>query len=880
MSPTPKQQLADMIVRLAAVLVPSRERDEWRREWRAELASLQGMPIPHRRPVRRALGAFADSFWLRQRSIADFVWIDDLRIGARQLTQHTGFALMTIGILSLGLAATVTMFSVTDQILLRPLPYPEADRIVTVWETRTPSDDPLEVSPGNLLEWRERVKESFDHLAGVAPWSLDIASNPRPEVWFAAKVTEGFFETFGVQPLLGRLFEADEYQKGRDQVLVIGENFWRRRFGADPSVIGRTFTSTDSGTFTIVGVVPASFEPRVLPTGTGYREVWQPKAIEPFERNLRSGGFWMAVGRLKPGVGLDAAHAELRAVSQQLAQEFPRTNEKTGVRLLPLRSYLVGDVRLAVQLLAAAVGLVLLIACVNVANLLLARGSAREREIAVRVALGARRGRIIQQLLLESLLIAFAGGLMGCALATWALASIVQLGPPSVPWIDTLHLDWRAVGFAALMSALVAILAGLLPAVRVARAGLAAAGRNTTTAGASQHRLRAGLVVMEVALALVLVTSASLLTRSFVGLMGVDPGFQRERVLVTQVFAWDYNPTPAHLTSFFDTTIARLRALPGVQEVGAVTAMPFIESNINIQGTFAVVGRAQTTEQEAPRTHFNVVTPGYFHAMRVPLKAGRYLDERDGATSARVAVISEAMARHFWTPDDDPIGDRVQFRLSGRPVEVEVVGVVGALRHERLDGDVRDELFIPFAQQPFGSMTFVVRSATDASALQEPVRTTIWSANPAQTIYRSATLDELVTKTVSPRRFALAVVLGFAGVALLLAILGVYGVLSAIMTTRLREVGLRVALGATHADIVRLVVGRGLLLCAVGLVIGLAAALGAAQLLRGVLFGVTPLDPAALTASAAIMMTAGLAACYLPARRAAGADPIAMLRIE
>ena len=866
------------MIRVAAIVVPAGQRDEWQREWHSEFAALERLPVKYRRPVRRALGAFADAFWLRQRSVADFDWIDDMRIGARQLTQHGGFAFTAIAILSLGLAATVTMFSVTDQILLRPLPYPNPDRIMTVWETRAPADEPLDVSPGNLLDWRDRAK-SFESLVGVDPWSLDVAGDPRPEVWFSAKVTRGFFETFGVTPLLGRFFSPDEFLKGKDQVLVIGETFWRRRFGSDPSIVG-TSVRTDNGPLTIIGVAPASFEPRLLPTGAGYRDVWQPKAIEPYEPQIRGGGYWAAVGRLKPGVTMEAAQAEMTTISQQLAREYPRSNEKTGARLVPLRESLVGNVRLAVQLLAGAVALVLLIACVNVANLLLARGSAREREIAVRVALGAGRGRILQQLLLESLVIAIAGGVIGCAVATWALAAIVRLGPPSVPWIETLHLDWRALAFAAVMSGAVAVLAGLLPAYRIARAGLATAGRSTATGDQAQHRLRAGLVVMEVALALVLVAGAGLLVRSFVGLLSVDPGFQRDRVLVTQVFAWDYNPTPAQLTSFFETTMTRLRALPAVQDVGIVTAMPFIESNINIQGVFSVVGRPEASQQEAPRTHFSVASPGYFQAMRIPLKAGRHLDDRDGANGARVAVISESMARHYWASGDDPLGDRISFRFSGRPVEVEVVGIVGAVRHETLNGNARDEMFIPFAQQPYGSMTFVVRAAGDASALLEPARAAIWEINPSQTIYRAATLDELVQNTVSPRRFALAVVVGFAGIALLLAVAGVYGVLSAIITTRLREVGLRVALGASRWDIVRLVVSRGMVMTSIGLAVGIAGALGAGRLLQGFLFGVTPTDPMTVGGAAGLMMMAALLACYLPARKAARADPIAVLRLE
>ncbi len=878
MSPDRHHALARLIIRAAAVLVPGGLRDDWTHEWNAELAALGDTAVRYRRPVRRALGAFADAFWLRQQSIADFDWIDDVRHGLRQLAQHAGFAATAIGILALGLAATVTMFSVTDQILLRPLPYSDSDRIVTLWETRAPDQEPLEVAPGNLLDWRQRA-QSFEHLSGVDPWSLDIAGNPRPEVWFSAKVTEGFFESFGVKPLLGRFFNAEEFQKGRDQVLVLGEAFWRQRFGADPSVIGRTVRAEDQ-TLTIIGVVPSEFEPRLLPTGTGYRNVWQPKAIEQWEPNIRGSGYWSVVGRLKPGVPIETAQAEMQRISQQLATEYPRSNARTGATVLPLRDHLVGNVSLAVTLLAAAVGVVLLIACVNVANLLLARGSAREREIAVRIALGARRGRVIQQLLLESLVIAMLGALAGSLAAFWTLKAISWLGPPTVPWIETLQLDWRALVFAGVMAVTVAILSGLLPAIRVARTGLANAGRGTTTADRSQHRLRAGLVVAEVALALILVTGAGLLIRSFVGLMGVDPGFQRERVLVTQVFAWDYNPTPAQLRTFFDNAIARLASLPAVQHVGAVSAMPFIESNINIQNVITIVGRQEPTEGEAPRAYLSVATPGFFDAMRIPLKAGRALDSRDGSENKRVAVITEALAHRYWASLEDPIGDKLRFRFSGAPTEVEIVGVVGALRHDSLDRDARDELFMPLAQMPFGSMTFVVQSAGDATSLIEPARAAIWAVNPAQTIYRTATLDELVQKTVSPRRFALAVVIGFAVVALLLAIAGVYGVLSAIMTSRLREVGLRMALGASRWDIVRLVLTRGLLMAGGGLLVGLIGSIGSAQLLRRFLFQIAPADPLALIGSAVLMTLAALAACYFPARRVVASDPVTVLRTE
>jgi putative ABC transport system permease protein len=877
MSGNRRSVVAAVLIRAAAPLVPASLRDDWRREWDAELASLEDVRPKFRRPVRRAFGAFADAFWLRQRSVADFDWIDDLRHGMRQLLAHRGFALTAIGILAVGLASTVTMFSVTDQILLRPLPYPDGDRIVTAWETRAPSNDPLDVAPANFLDWRARLT-SFDVFAGVEPWAVDYVGGQRPETFRALRVTPGFFETFGVAPMLGRAFTPDEYQKGRDKVIILHEPMWRQRFGGDPAIVGQSL-KFDDGLYTVVGIMPASFEPRLLAT-IRQRNLWLPKVIEEFEPRIRGTGYWAVVGRVRPDVTLAAAEAELAAVARQLAAEYPRTNAKTGARLLALRDHLVGNVRLAVTLLAGAVALVLVIACVNVANLLLARGSAREREIAIRVALGARRIRILQQLLNESLLIAACGGVLGLLLASWSLSALANAGPASVPWIDTLHLDWRALVFAAGMSVGVALISGIVPAWRVARAGLHNAGRQTATADSAQHRLRSGLVVAEVALALVLVTGAGLMMRSFVSLMRVDPGFERDNVMVAQVFASDFFPNPDALRQFFSTTIDRLEALPAVQAAGAVSAMPFIESNINIQNTIVISGRRAPETGETPRAYLTIATPGYFDAMHIPLKAGRLLEARDGPDSKPVAVITDSLALRHWNTLDAPIGQTLTFQFAGRDAKVEVVGVVASLRHDRLDRPAREELFMPHAQMPFGSMTFVVRTAGDASALLSPVQATIWDVNPAQSIYRAATLDELVENTVSPRRFALAVIIAFAGVALLLAIGGVYGVLSAITTARLREVGVRVALGASGCDIVRWVLGRGLTMAGVGLAVGLAGSLGAAQLLRSFLFQIAPIDPAAFAAASATMIVAAIAACYVPARRAAQADPITVLRTD
>jgi putative ABC transport system permease protein len=653
---------------------------------------------------------------------------------------------------------------------------------------------------------------------------------------------------------------------------------WRQRFGGDLSIVGRPL-KFDDGLYTVVGIMPADFEPRLLAT-VRQRNLWLPKAIEEYEPRIRGTGYWAVVGRLKPDVSFDTANAEIGAISRQLAVENPRTNGKTGARLLALREHLVGNVRLAVIFLAGAVGLVLVIACVNVANLLLARGSAREREIAIRVALGAPRGRIVQQLLNESLLLAVLGGVLGTALGAWSVAALASVGPPSVPWIDTLHLDWRALWFAAGISIAVALVSGTLPAWRVARAGLHNAGRQTATVDRAQDRLRSGLVVAEVALALVLITGAGLLMRSFISLLHVDPGFQRDRVMVAQVFFSDFYPKPEERQRFFATAIDRIKALPAVQHAGGVSAMPFIESNINIQNTIAISGRPEQTAGEAPRAHLSVATPGYFQALRIPLKAGRLLEDSDGPDSKRVIVITESLARRHWSTLEEPLGRTLKFQFTGRPIEAEIVGVVASLRHDSLDRASRDELFMPHAQVPFGSMTFVVQAAGDASSLLAPVQAAIWDINPAQPIYRVATLDELVNQTISPRRFALVIIVAFAAVALLLAIGGVYGVLSAITTARLREVGVRVALGASGWDIVRWVLGRGLTIAGIGLAVGIGASLGAAQLLRGFLFEVAPVDPASFATGGTMMMLAAIAACCLPARRAAKADPVTVLRTD
>lgn len=863
------------IVRAARWLVPRHLRADWLAEWDGELAAWaaegrRGLP-------RRAGGAFSDALWLRQRHVADVAWFDDLRHGCRHLRQHSGFAVTAIGILAVGMAASVTAFGVVTQVLLRPLPYPEPDRLVTVWERRASLEGRQDVAPGNFLDWKARAT-SFQFLAGAEPYSRDFTGGERPEVWPAANVTEGFFESFGVQPQIGRLFRPQEYTRGQHRVAILSAGLWRSRFAGDASVVGRRIT-LDGEPFDVVGVMPGDFLPLVLEDVPGEIAVWSPKYIEDHEPRIRASGYWQVVGRLAPGVSLDQARAEMDAVGSQLEREWPSSNRGARVDVITMREHLVGDVRAPIALFAGAVGLVLLIACVNVTNLLLARGVIRRQELSVRAALGAARGRLVAQLLVESLLLALLSGAAALALAMGATRALALLGPREVPWLDTLHVDGWALLFALALAVVVAVVSGLLPAARLAGRSLAPASSRTATAARGQQRLRSTLVAAEVALALVLVAAAAVLLRSFVGLVNVDTGFTRQGVAVWQVFAWDRNPGPERLRAFFDQTLTNLGALPGVEVAGAVSAMPFIETNIDVRGVLRLIGDPAPPEGEEARTSLTVATPGYFEAMRIPVLRGRGLEARDGPDGPGVAVISEALAARYWS-GRDPVGRRVALRFNGRAAEVEIVGVVGALRHERLDEPPRPELVMPLAQMPSGSMTFVARTTIDPRTLIESGKQAVWAVDPLQTFYRTATLDELVSRTVSTRRFALVVLAGFAAVALLLAASGLYGVLTAIAAQYRREIGVRMAMGARWIDILRLVLGRGLVVVFAGLGMGLVGSVGGLQLLRRFLYGVAPADPWALGGAALALLLVAAPACLLPARRAAGADPSEALRAE
>jgi len=873
------------LLRLIARVVPPRDREDWLREWEAELSARwqrlatenelsrrQQMDV-----LRRILGSFHDAAWLRRQFTRDSEMAHDLRHGARLLLRSPAFAVIAILVLALGIGATVGIFSVVDVLLLRGLPYSEPEGIVTLWQTNTASTTRDDVAPGNFLEWRNRTR-LFERIAAVVPWTLTYPTDSEPVTLLSAKVSAGFFDIFGVQPIIGRTFTPDEFAAGSN-VAVLNHAVWRQYFNADPSIVGKPIRFDDE-VYTVVGVLPPGFRPRLLP-GNVERGVWLPKLFEEWEPRVRGSGYWNVAAQLRRQVTLEEAQAELDVIAQRLAKEFPNTNTNVGIAAVPLRDHLAGSLRPALRILLGAVGLLLLIAAANVANLLLARGAQRQREIAVRAAMGAGRGRLVRQLLAESLLLAALGCAAGLLVAQWTLRVIVALSPADIPRLDEAAIDARVLGFAAALTVSVAIGTGIVPAWSVSGGRVLDVLRQWTpgaSAGARQ-RLRATLVVAEVALAVLLMCGAGLLVRSFASLLDTEIGFASDGVAALQVFTYDRQRTPEKRALFVQQVIQRLKTVSAVEQAGAVSAMPFIEANINVETSMLVEGRPAPPQYQEPTAFITNATGGYFRAMRIPLREGRLFEDRDDARSEPVALVSDALARREW-PRESAVGQVIRFRYEGRMRRARIVGVVGEVRHDGLDRPPRAEIFIPHAQAPFAAMTFVARVAGDPRAMLPMLKAQVHAVDPGQAIYRIATADELVSKSLLERRFTLTLLAGFALLAMVLAATGIYGVISLATTQRTREFGVRLALGADRREILGMVLRQGLALTVVGVAIGLVAALAGARALAGFLYGVAPNDPFTLGAVALGLMLVAMIACALPARRATRVDPLTALRAE
>ncbi|MBC7791122.1 MAG: ABC transporter permease [Anaerolineae bacterium] len=809
-------------------------------------------------------------------------WLDalrqDTRYAWRQLGRSPGFTTVAVLTLALGIGANTAIFTAVDGVLLRPLPYAEADRLVALWQhNRAEGGKRDDVSPANFLDWRSRSR-TFENIAAAEPFGFDYMGPEGPETFRVWLVSDGFFRIMRTPALVGRTFADEEYTAGREQVVVLGYGLWQRRFGGDSSVVGRTLV-LDGQPRTVVGVMPPEFN---FPTDFAEpKEMWAPRVFNERERQIRGGAYLTVAGRLGPGSTLEHARTEMSSIASELSAEYPATNTDIGALVVPLHEQMVGHVRPALLVLLGAVAFVLLIACANVANLLLARASHREQEFAVRAALGAGRGRVVRQLITESLILALLGAAAGVLLAHWGVQGIRALSPPNLPRVDELAIDGRVLGFALGISFLTALLFGMAPALRAARPdlheGLKAGGRSAT--GSGRKRLRNLIVISEVALATVLLVGAGLLVRSFESLLRVDRGYRSENVLAINVFTWDRYSTPELRTAFMEESLDRIAALPGVLSAGAASALPLADPYGAEDADVTIEGQAAPPRGQEPSVQLTVVTSEYFKVLDIALKRGRLLTRTDDSRAAPVALINETMARRFW-PAEDAVGRKFTVRFMGRPVTREVIGVVADVRRVGLDEPPRPSVYVPHPQSPTGSMAFVVRTNSDPLAMLPAVKESIWSLNKTLPIYSTATLEGLLSESLKERRFNLLLLACFAVTALSLAAVGVYGLMSHATNERTQEIGLRLALGARSADILTLVLRHGALLTLSGVAAGVALAAALTRVLSSMLFGVTSSDlPTFLAVIVTVIAVAGVA-CYLPARRAVRIDPMVALRTE
>ena len=807
--------------------------------------------------------------------------VQDVRYALRTLRARPAFTLVAVLTLALGIGANATIFSVVNELLLRPLPFREPERLVTVLGVREGKREG--VSYPDLLDF-QRESRAFSGIALLAGQTVNFTGGDTPDRLRGAFVTGGVFDVIGVKAAVGRTFTDAESEMGRAvPVVVVSHALWRTRFGGDPTLVGRAL-QLNGRPFEVIGILPAGFrspfdEPDVwipVPFHTSRTPDWSRTGKGAFERTSR---YVPALGRLAPGATVAEAHAELATVADRLARAHPESNAGWGVDVEPLQRTLTGDVRAALLTLFAVVGVVLLIACANVANLLPARAAARRREMSLRAALGAGRGRLVRQLLTESVVLAAAGGAVGLLLAHVGLRGLLAVVPSSFILFRRVAVDGDVLLFSLLLVAGCGVLFGLAPALHASRANLNeafVARGGSALAAPGRFTARNVFVVAQVALSIVLLVAAGLLTRSLVGLQRVDPGFDPRGVLTMEfrLPATKYTED-AQSAAFMERAIAEIRRVPGVRSAALARAAPF--SYNGATAGYVVEGREPAPGQEPPETQLNTVTPGYFATLGIPLRGGRDFTEADRAAAPAVAVVNEALVRREW-PGGSALGKRLR-AADGGPW-LTVVGVVGNAKHYALGDPPAAQVYIPYAQSPGIFATIVARTAGDPLALAPAVRAAIWSVDRDQPVWKIRTLDGMIRASLGQQRFTMGLVAGFAAVALLLVGIGIYGVMSYAVAQRTQEVGVRLALGAQRGEVLRLVVRQGLALTGVALAVGLAGALAAARVLASQLHGVSTADPLTFAVVPVVLGAVALVATYLPARRASRLDPMVALRYE
>lgn len=798
----------------------------------------------------------------------------DVRYGMRSLLKKPGFTLTAVIALGLGIGANTAIFSVINGVLLRSLAYASPEKIVMLWE-RNVAGTRLQnlVSPGNFLDWQKQ-STSFEQMAAVADTRVNLTGNAsEPEEIKAQFVSQQFFPALGVQPMMGRFFLPEEDRPGNDLVIILSHQVWQSRFGGDPAIIGKR-AIVSARQRTIIGVMPPGFH--FLDNEV---KAWMPLALDPgINYRETTGRYLRVVARLKTGVAAQQAQAELTGIAKQLEQALPKFQTGWTVNLVPMHEQVVGEIRPILIVLLAAVAFVLLIACANVANLLLARAAARQKELALRAALGAGRLRLVRQMLTESVLLALMGGLLGVFLAYGGIQLLIAFGPDNIPRLNEITIDPSVLGFTFAVSLLTGVVFGLIPAMQASRPDLNDALKEGSrgSTGSRSATFRNVFVVAEVSLALVLLIGAGLMIRSFMQLQSVETGFRAENVLTMRVqLPRKKYGEPHQIVDFFRQAQQRIAQLPGVQAVGAISYLPL--TGLASRDGFKIIGQPAPAPGQEPGTEVRVITPTYFQAMGIPLLKGRLLDERD-VKESRVLLINETMAKKYF-PNQEPVGKQIEVSWDGSGPD-EIVGVVGDIREAGLEKEAEPAIYWSHPREPYSGMALVVRAPGDAARLATAVQKEIRALDPDQPIADVRTMKEVISRSIARPRFNTLLLGIFAAVALLLASVGLYGVMNYSATQRTHEVGIRMALGATRADIMRLVVGNGMLLTMIGIAIGMAASFGLTRVMQSFLFGVGATDALTFIAVSALLIAVALVANYIPARKATRVNPVIALRYE